>query len=176
MMRLWAMVVANPWVVLAAVLALIGSIMGAYFYGVSNGKAKIEAKWQTRESKINAESAQKIAAANARVLAAERKSAGDVADISKAYQKKLQEKDSEKDRAIARARASGLFVPTKRPRCGNAVPAVGAGPSGRDDAPRAELSDEIAAYFIAEANRADKVVEQLAACQAIVIADRKTCQ
>ena len=164
----------NPGVILAALAAGVCIVLGSYFYGVSNGKAEIEAKWQTRESKINAESAQKIATANARVLAAERKNAADVADISGAYQKKLQEKDHEKDRAIASARASGLFVSTKRSSCGNAVPQAGPGPSGRDDPPRSELSDEASEYFVSEAHRANKIVEQLTACQALVRADRQT--
>lgn len=171
---MWAKVLApNPWVILAAVVALGAALTGSFFYGISVGEAKNQTKWQKREIDINAESTKKLAAANARVLAAERKSAGDMASVSKAYQDKLQEKDHEKDRAIARARASGLFVATKRPTCGNAVPAVGPSPGGRDDAPRSELSDGASEFFIAEANRADKIVEQLQACQAIVRADRQ---
>lgn len=172
MTRIWAMAVANPWVILAGFVALAGALIGSYLYGSSVGKAKSEVRWQKRELAINAESEKKIASATARVLAAERKSADDAADISKAFQEKLQEKDSEKDRAIASARASGLHVPTKRSSCGNAVPKAGPGPSGRDGETRAELSDEIAEYFIAEATRADKIVEQLTACQALATANR----
>lgn len=162
----------NPWVILAAVVALGAALTGAFFYGSSVGEAKSEVKWQKRELDINAESEKKLAAANARVLAAERKSAGAVAEISKAYQAKLLENENAKDRAIASARAGGLHVTTKRSSCGNAVPEVGPGPVRRDGEAVAELSDESAEYFIAEAVRADKIVEQLTACQALVIADR----
>lgn len=162
----------NPWVILAAVVALGGALWGAYIYGTSVGKAKSDVAWQKRELAINAESTTKLNAANARVLAAERKSAGDLAAISSAYQQKLLEKDHEKDRAIASARANGLFVNTKRPSCRDTVPEVGTSTGGRDGDTRSELSEEASAYFIAEAVRADKIVEQLQACQAIVAADR----
>lgn len=163
----------NPWVILAAFVALGAALTGSFFYGTSVGESKTETKWQKREIAINAESEKTLAKANARALAAERKSADDVAAISKAYQAKLLEKDHERNRAIASARASGLFVNTKRPNCGNAVPASGTGTGGRDGETRSELSDETAEYLIAEANRADKIVDQLTACQAIVEADRR---
>lgn len=163
----------NPWVILGAVVALGAALTGSFFYGTSVGEAKTDVKWQRRELDINAESEKTLAKANARALAAEQKSAGDMAAISKAYQEKLLEKDHEKDRAIASARASGLFIRTKRANCGNAVPAAGAASSGRDGETRSELSDEASEYFIAEANRADKIVDQLTACQSIVKADRQ---
>lgn len=174
---MWDKVLAlNPWVILAAVVALGAALTGSFFYGISVGEAKNQTKWQRREIEINAAAAKKVAAANARVLATERKSAESVAAISQAYQDKLQEKDREKDRAIASARANGLFVTTKRPRCGNTVPATGPGTGGRDGETRSELSDEASEFFIAEAVRADKIVEQLKAAQEIIVADRKTCQ
>lgn len=164
----------NPWVILGVFAVIVGAFTWTYFYGVGVGEDKVEAKWQAREAKINAATAEKISLADARVRAAERKSADAVAAVSQTYQEKLQEKDREKDRAIAGARANGLFIATKRPAtCGNTVPAVGAAPGGRDGETVAELSDPLAEYFISEAVRADKIVEQLAACQAIVMADRQ---
>lgn len=169
-MRAW---LGNPWVILGAVLALVAALAGAYFYGVGVGKDKVEAKWQKREAVINAATAEKIRLADARVLEAERKSAENVAAVSQDYQAKLQEKDDEKTRAIANARASGLYVTTKRPKaCGDPLPEAGPAPGGRYGETRTELSDALAEHFIAEANRADKIVEQLTACQALAIANR----
>lgn len=166
----------NPWMLLGALAATVALTFGVYFYGVSVGVDKTEAAWQAREAKINAASATAIQAAEAKARAAERKSAETVASVSAGYQAKLKEKDREKDRAIAGLRVAngGLFLDTKLPpSCGSPVPEAGPAPGGRDGSTRAELSDKAAEFLIGEANRADKIVEQLTACQAIVKKDRE---
>lgn len=174
----------NPWVILAAVVALGGALTGTFFYGSSVGEAKAEAKWQKRELAINAESEKKIAAANARVLDAERKSADSMASVSKAYQEKLLENENAKDRAIARIRAGSVRLRDPAAigeSCRNTLPSTGPAPSGRDGETRAELPVETVGvlsggaseFLIGEASRADKIVEQLTSCQAIVEAYRR---
>ena len=161
----------NPWVILGAVLAVLAMTTSAFFYGRGVGVDATEVVWQAREAKINAASAEAIKAAQDRVITAERASAARGAETSAEYQRKLKEKDREKATALAIAR--GLRIGTTGAQaCGNAVPPVGPGTTGRDGETSSELSRDAAEFFIGEANRADKIVEQLNACQAIVAGDR----
>ena len=50
---------------------------------------------------------------------------------------------------------------------------TGAGTSGRNDSERSGFSLETSRFLVGEANRADEVVRQLTACQAVVVSDRK---
>lgn len=163
----------NPWVILGILVASITALGGTYFYGVGVGKDKVEVVWQAREAKTNAATAVAVQAAGAKTLAAERASAEAVASVSAGYQAKLKEKDREK--ATALAIAGGLRIGTARPAArGNAVSPTDSGPVGRDGEASAELSRDSAEFLIGEASRADKVVEQLTACQAIIKSDRST--
>lgn len=161
----------NPWVLLGLLLALAGAGATGWHYGAQHN----EAAWQKREAQITAESAAKIEASMQRALTAERKSATDLAAVSAEFQKQLQEVDREKDRVIAGVRAGNikLSIPARCAGGGSNVPAAGAPASGRDGETRAELSAAAADFLVAEASRADAVVQQLAACQAVVARDRQ---
>ena len=87
---------------------------------------------------------------------------------SQSYQKKLQEKDREQAAALERFRSDGLRI---------SVEASGdkAGVSGDtsdscrcDGGTTAKLSDEVAQRLVERRVEADKIVEQLTACQAIL--------
>ncbi|KVW99507.1 lysis system i-spanin subunit Rz [Thiobacillus denitrificans] len=167
--------IPNPWLLLGALGTAAALTLGAYFYGVSAGVDRTETAWQAREATINAASAVAIQSAETKARTAERKSATEVAVVSTEYQQKLRNIANEKDRIIAGLRVinGGLFIDTRRPQtCENSVPAAGPGPGGRDGRTRAELSVEASDFLIGEASRADQVVEQLTACQAIVTMDR----
>lgn len=163
----------NPWVLLGGLAAAITLILGSYFYGVNAGVNKTEAVWQKREAIISAASAKTLSDAYAKVSALERKIADIQAQASATLQQKLKEKDNAKTIAVAAARTTGLWIGTRSPKdCGDPTSKATPATSGHNDSTAARLSDTAAEFLISEATRADKVVEQLTACQAIVTADR----
>lgn len=64
---MWAKVLAlNPWVILAAVVALGAALTGSFFYGTSVGKAESDVTWQKREIEINRVATKTLLEANAK--------------------------------------------------------------------------------------------------------------
>src|SRR3990167_7292246 len=126
-----------------------------------------ETDWQTREAKINAESAIKIEAAHNRVRDLEQDIAQQLANESAGYQRKLKEKDDALTIALDSVATVGLFVhgPACPPTGGNSAGSTTPTPSGRDGLTRAKLPDEDARFLLSEASRADKITEQLTDCQ-----------
>src|SRR3990167_6385602 len=116
-----------------------------------------ESKWQTREAKINSESAKKIQEANDRVRGIEQDIAQLLASESEGYQRKLKEKDDALNIALDSVATVGLFShgPACPPTGGNAAGGIASPASGRDGQARAKLPDEDAKFLLSEANRAD---------------------
>lgn len=166
--------VPSPWTILAALLILLATATGSFFYGRHVGTLETAHAWEAREIKLNADSAAAIKAADDKVLAAERTAAASTAAVSSKYQAKLKEQENAYTRAIGVARLGGLRIGTVgTPTCAGPVPPTSAGTTGRDGETRAELSPDAAEFLIGEASRADKIVEQLNACQAVLVQDRK---
>jgi len=87
---------------------------------------------------------------------------------SQSYQKKLQEKDREKAVALERFRSDGLRVSVEAGGYKAGVPGDTADSCRCDGGTTAKLSDEVAQRLIERSVEADKIVEQLTACQAIL--------
>lgn len=134
-----------------------------------------EGKWQARESRINAETANKIKEASDRVRDLEQDIAQLIANESAGYQRKLKEKDDALTIALDSIATVGLFshAPACPPARGNAADSSSSGSGGHNGPARAKLPDEDARFLLGEASRADKIVEQLTACQGVLRADRK---
>lgn len=164
----------NPWVMLAAVLALLAAVGGSFVFGHKVGSDAVTVKWQKQAADVQRAQADALAAAHAGVITAERRAAEQLAAASARYQVALKEKEDEKQLAVARATTRGLWVDTIN-TCGDSAGdgAVAAPAPGRDGAARSRLSGEAAEFLIGEASRADQVVEQLKACQSVVLEDRK---
>jgi hypothetical protein len=164
--------IAENWMIGAIALGVMLLVTNALTWHVS--AVYTESGWQAREAKINADAAVKIEAANARVRGIELRMAENLASIDARYQTKLKEKDNALTAARAAARHYGLFVTaTCPPADRGAAGSTPAGPGIGDGAARVRLSDEAADFLVGEAARADAVVEQLTACQAVVRADRE---
>lgn len=158
---------------------LLGIIAMVVIIGVTNAvtwhiSAKYtESGWQKREAQINAEAATKIAAADARVRDAERAMATNLAGVDAHYQGQLKEKDNALNIALNAVRDRGMWTHSAcTPVAGNPAGAAAAGASVGDGSARCRLSDADAGFLLSEASRADRIVEQLSACQAVVRADR----
>lgn len=164
----------NPWLILAAGVVLASASGAAFFYGHKVGADGVTVEWQKQEAATQRAQAEALTAANGKIIAAERRAAERLAAASARYQAALKEKEDEKQLAVARATTRGLWVDTIN-TCGDSAGdgAVAAPAPGRDGAARSRLSGEAAEFLIGEASRADQVVEQLKACQSVVLEDRK---
>ena len=164
----------NPWLIVGFLVALIAVGVGGYLKGQSAGKASVEAVWQAREAKINADTANKIAAADKRVADAEHAHAVQISAVDTTYQQSLKDKDAKLQIALNSIKSGGLFVRAACPATGGDK-LSGSAPSASlgDGSATARLSDETAQYLVSEASRADAIVAQLTACQQIVTDDRK---
>lgn len=163
--------------VLLFVVACIG---GIYAYGeqqFSRGEVAERARWQVRENEELAAANSTIIMLNRQARDRERKHAEDIALISAQYQEDLRRVELKKDRVIAdlRSGAQRLRIPiaTNQTACSGISTEAFASASRRDDAPRAELSEEAAEFLVGLASEADEVVHQLTACQQILLEDRK---
>lgn len=92
--------------------------------------------------------------------------------VSAYYQGRIQDVDDDKNRFIADVRNGTIklrdpYRPTGKAGGGITTKALG-GSSGRDGETGCELSREASEFLYSEASRADKVVEQLTACQGVV--------
>ncbi|MDR2838111.1 MAG: lysis protein [Azonexus sp.] len=165
----------------AALLAVV-ICAGINTYGERQfalGQQAERAVWLDRENT-------ELASANARIIkleenarATERAHAQSMAAASAQYQESLQHEKATKDRVIADLRAGALRLRfpaanTAGERAdGDTTAALGPSAAGCDGGAGGELSLAVAEFFVGLASEADEVVHQLAACQAVVIADRQ---
>jgi hypothetical protein len=159
----------NPWIILGAVAFAIA----AYFYGHYEGGHAVTAQWEAEKSQANAQAAQVLQEANARVLEAERALAVRQVKVEKVYVEKIKEVEVERNSLSATARNDGLFIDAACPDSGGELSGAATGPGGDHGGTKARLSGEAADALIALAADADEVVHQLQACQAILIEERK---
>lgn len=163
---------------LGAVVLLLLSAIGSYFYGRHDGVKVTEAGYLKRDNNALREANKKISDLNEKVRASERKSAQDLADASAAYQRGIRDVELRKDHVIAGMRAElirlrdpgrhyyGIGTPKSPP---------GTAAAGCDGGGGAELSIEFSEFLIGAFSRADKVARQLKACQVILVKDREVC-
>lgn len=167
----------NPYFLLAIVVAFVVSNIGMYVMGKSDGRTDERAAWMERELVQREAYAKKERELQDAYRKKEQESARDMAAVSAAYQRELNHANAAKDRALADLRAGRLRLrdpgARSQPPCGSGLPEAGAGAAGRDGEARGELSGATAEFLVALAGEADQVARQLAACQAVVIEDRK---
>ena len=148
-------------------------LLGALFVGGWwLGDSLKQGEWDAARVKELAEFNRALEDANVKVLAAERASAEKASQVSAKYQKKLQEKDREKAAAIADAESRGLWVNVSSGSPGTEVSGTAACPSGSNGETRARLSETTSRDLISLLSDADKVVEQLNACQDMLQKER----
>lgn len=167
--------IVTGWLYAIALAVIVAAFAGVYVWGRSDGRALEASEWQQRELAINAATAAKLKEANDKLIATERAHADALAGVSADYQRRLKEADDAKQGVINSLRAGTrkLYIGAKCPAPGgNAVPGIAASPAGPDAEPRAELSEPASEFLVGLASEADAVAVQLAACQAVVAADR----
>lgn len=154
--------------------AAIGCVViAAFMFGWTQGSLSVQAQWDKEKAELNAQAAKEIQEANDRVRAIERESYLKVAQTEQIFNKKLKEKDLEEVNALNRARTSGLFVNAKCPSSINAVSGAAKNSSSGDGETRVELHQADGEFLIRFAAEADRVTEQLSACQKLLEDERK---
>ena len=159
----------NPWVIVGALLAVVG----AYFYGHSNGADSVQAKWNAEKAELNAKALSELEAAHARTKEVEKEMSGRLQTATNKYVKVLKEKKDAEAAAIGRASAGGLFIDASCEGSADAVSGTASGTGGSDGAQRVELSRASGEFLVRLAAEADRVTEQLTACQGILIEERR---
>lgn len=165
----------NPWLILGALVIWISSLGVVGVWQHKAGSAGERTVWETREAKINADTANAIAAQSKLVADLEHKRAQDINNVAADYEDQLKGKQNALNAARAAAKSTGLFVH------GAACPAPiasgvsgAAAGSGVSDGPKdIRLPAETSDFLLGLASESDTVVAQLTACQQIVAADRK---
>lgn len=152
-----------------AILIIGTSVAIGYRYGAM----QVQSKWDKEKAELNAQAAKEIEEASNRVRAIEREANARVVQTEQLYNKKLKEKSNEEADALNRARTGGLFVNAKCPNAQGAVPGATSDSAASDGETRVELPKEDGEFLIRLAAEADRVTEQLSACQKLLEDERK---
>ena len=166
----------NLWILPAFALALIGAVLGGEYDGHARGVNSERVAWQ---AKANNE----LASANAKILQLENDArvkeqahANALAVIATNYEQELQHAENTRKADVAAARSGALRLrdpgTTAQQTCGSATGQAATGSGGRDGQAGGELSPELTEFLVSEAGRADAIVQQLGACQAVIVSDR----
>lgn len=163
-----------------AVLLVLGALFGAYRHGVSTTADKYEARIAKLDKTIadhRTAHANQRTAAEQKERVKEKAHADAISAIDTKHQKEIHERETSTQRTIAGLRDGSLRLRDKFTRCERASnsPAGEAGASASSDHGSASvpLQIEDAQLLILWADDADRVADQLRACQAIVKADRE---
>ena len=179
--------------VILAVIALLGALWGLYSAvdggGHRRGVAERDAFWEAREAVQNASYAAEIKRLGEKAAAATQK--GVTATAAAVQKLNLETKDAlaRKDMDISALHAGRLVLvdpggSASCPAGGSAQGAAAADTAGGQPAAGGELSKpgahvlsaEAAEFILTEAARADQVVAQLQAAQALLVSDREVCK
>lgn len=172
-------------IAVAVLAALTGLVMAwnAYISGVeqtgyARGKQETEATYAKRDNEQLRATIAAKEAAEAKVAATELKAKATFALLAADYQKDV-DNEAKRNRAVLDDLRAGRIVlhdpgATGPAQClGGQSPETAAGASRGDAAAQGRFSREASERFWADATLADEITLQLAACQAVVRADRE---
>jgi hypothetical protein len=152
-------------------------VLGFILYAVyTAGGNAVRVAYEKRDTEAANEYAKAITEANAKLRAAEERSAELLAAADADYQAKLKEHNDAANKTIAdiRSGAKRLYVDLAGTKTGGGTVSEVAACPGIDHGPqRAELSAKDGEFFVSLASECDAVVEQLSAAQQVIISDRK---
>lgn len=168
----------NPWLIVGLGAAWLASIVAVGWWQREDGRAAERVDWQARDNDQIREANRAILRLTENARTAERAHGEAVAAIATHYEKELHDAKTQRERDRALLRTGGLRL--RDP----AAPGLGAcdgtaaapGTAAGLDHGRApgQLSDAAAEFLLDLAGDADAVARQLAACQRVVIEDRRS--
>lgn len=166
---------ARPWWLrvlpyVAVVLVVLGGLYGAYRHGVN----VTTDHYERVIAQSTADNAIALADAQEQARRTEKRHADQIADIDRTHQEALQNEITSHNRIVADLRSGALRLRDrfKCPAAAGGVSTPGTSTGSGDAAGEGGLRGEDAEFFVSEAHRANAVVLQLQACQAVVRADR----
>jgi DNA gyrase/topoisomerase IV subunit A len=159
----------SPWVIIGALVLVIGS----YFYGHRTGVQVTKAEWEAEKATAAIEAGKVLAKANQKVRELEHLLANTQNRVEKVYVDKIRTVEVEKQQLIDVARTDGLFIDAACPDNSNAVSSPAASPGSDHGTTKARLSGETAEALITIAADADEITHQLTACQEILRIERE---
>ena len=165
------------WMVMAKWIGILGLIAAIGFWQRHDGAVSERVVWETRLAEENANAAKSIREAEEKARQQEHDSAARIQSISADYQRKLSNEHA-KFKNVDTAVANGnfrLLDSSATAVCSNNSGSTEASPTpaGSNGAEGCKLSTNTSRSLWFIVTNADDVATQLAACQAIVEADRK---
>lgn len=173
----------NSYAIIGLLLFWLASLAGVGVWQNTAGHTAERAAWQAKETSEIKSAAARTLELEVAARATEKRHADALAEISTDYERKIKNAKTQRDRDVAAALsgALGLRLPSSMQAGGSATGSLAAATGGRDggasgqlpEPPAATLPPDLAAGLLGLADDADQVAQQLAACQAVVISDRR---
>jgi len=166
----------NPWLLLAIAILWGLSIAASATKWAKLKVAEVRAEYLVRDNNALIEANAAIERLQEEARATEAKRVADMNVIASNYAKGYQNAETRRRADVAAARDGALVL--RIPAAALCPGGSETGPprpaaAGGDGAATVELPRAVAADLLALANDADQVADQLRACQAVVISDRK---
>lgn len=166
----------NPWMLLGIAILWGLSVVGASTKWASLKVAEVRAEYLERDNQALATANAAIKRLQEEARATEAKRVADMNVIAANYAKGYQDAEARRRADVAAARDGALVLRIPASACGSGggeAGPPGAAAAGGHDPAAVELPRAVAADLLSLANDADQVADQLTACQAIILADRK---
>lgn len=169
----------NPWLIITIGVLWLASLVGVGTWQNEAGHVAERTTWQAKDN-------EKLRLANAEILRLETEArdneadhARRLADIGTNIVKDKQREQTQHQADLDRVRAGTLVLrdpgaPGLR-ACAGAAGTLGAGAGGSDGPAGGGLSGAASEFLLSEASRADAIVHQLTAAQAVIAEDRRVC-
>lgn len=164
----------NPRIAMAVIGAWLISLAAMGYWQNRAGHIAERGEWQARETSELRMANREIERLNGEARAKERQHAENMSSIATSYEKEMQNEKRKTDVLVADLLAGSLVLhdPAGQSPGASETGATPASTGERDGETGCQLSTAAARFLLEEAGRADAIVEQLTACQQVVVSDR----
>lgn len=164
------------------VVAVAAAVNKAYTWAYNNGVNSERTTWQKRESSELAEANKKIIELNVEARNQQTQNAINLQTISTYYEESKRNAKLKNDKVVADLNSGVIRLRDKYAKtstCETTYPGrtgeTATGPGEHNAETGTEFSSTAAGFLYDLAVEADEIVEQLSACQAVVLEDRRLC-
>ncbi len=166
----------NPYIIIAALLFWIASVVGSGIYEHHQGVITEDSKWQARELTEQAQASQLILNAENAARKAEQASAQAVNQAQLNYQKGVNDEHAKTVAAVHAVNAGTLRLrdPDAALQAGcHSATGTGTDSTGADSSGSGDLSKQAARFLLDLTGEADRLAQRLNECEVILQDDRK---